>query len=388
MKTLRYLPTILVKRLVNTSFSLISLFFKVNEKKVTFASYRDVELKGNLAFIYQEINAKFPDYEVHFLFKRLSSTKMGKFSYLLHMLKASYHLATSKLFIIDDFYFPVYAIKPRKGTDIVQLWHAAGAFKKFGLSTIDKSFGPSTEYLKHLKIHSNYSKVYVSSKEVVPFYAEAFDMPSKNIYPLGIPRSDYFFMEELHRQLKARFYKMYPDLLGRKLLLYAPTFRGKSHYQNQFQFPLDFHEMARDLGSEYALIVHLHPYMKGELHAGGELDQFVYHIQGNYTIEELLVLSDILVTDYSSVIFDYSLLCRPIAFIADDLEEYKAERDFYYPFESFIPGPFFSESVSLTEWIKKGEFDLNIVMNFRSKFFDFHDGRASQRIVEHLMNNR
>jgi CDP-glycerol glycerophosphotransferase (TagB/SpsB family) len=387
MKTLRYLPTILVKWLVNTSFSLISLFFKVKEKKVTFASYRDVELKGNLAFIYRELNAKYPDYDIHFLFKKLNSSKIGKLNYLLHMLKASYHLATSRYFIIDDFYFPVYAIKPRKGTDIIQLWHAAGAFKKFGLSTIDKPFGPSTDYLKHLKIHSNYSKAYVSSKEVVPYYAEAFDLPSENIYSLGIPRTDYFFMEDLHSQLKGRFYKTYPDLAKKKLILYAPTFRGKSHYQDQYELPLDFRKMKQILNDEYALIVHLHPYMKGNLPDERELEKFVYHIQGNYTIEELLVMSDLLITDYSSVIFDYSLLCRPVAFIADDLEEYKAERDFYFPFESFIPGPFFTESESLSQWINKADFDMQAVVSFRNRFFDYHDGQSSKRIVEHFMNS-
>lgn len=387
MKTLRYLPTILVKWLVNTSFSLISLFFKVEEKKVTFASYRDVELKGNLAFIYREINAKYPDYDIHFLFKKLNSTKLGKLNYLLHMLKASYHLATSRYFIIDDFYFPVYAIKPRKGTDIIQLWHAAGAFKKFGLSTIDKPFGPSTDYLKHLKIHSNYTKVYVSSGDVVPYYAEAFDMPGENIFPLGIPRTDYFFMESLHGQLMERFYNSYPELAEKKLILYAPTFRGKSHYQEQFQLPLDLRKMTQVLSEEYALIVHLHPYMKGNLPDGKEFEGFVYHIQDGYTIEELLVLSDLLVTDYSSVIFDYSLLCRPIAFIADDLEEYKSERDFYFPFESFIPGPFFTESESLSDWVKKEDYNLQTVVDFRNRFFDYHDGQSSRRIVEHFMNS-
>ncbi|WP_043929973.1 CDP-glycerol glycerophosphotransferase family protein [Bacillus sp. EB01] len=385
MRSLRYLPTILVKWLVRLSFLLFSALFKIKEKKVTFASYRDTELKGNLACIHQEFRDKYPEYEAAFLFKKLSTTKLGKASYLLHMMKASYHLATSRFFIIDDYYFPVYAIKPRSGTDIVQLWHAAGAFKKFGLSTIDKSFGPSATYLKHLKIHSNYTKVYVSSAEVVPHYAEAFDMTEKNIFPLGIPRTDYFFKDNIHKELTSRFFERYPSLMGKKLMLYAPTFRGKSHYQGHFKLPLDFSEMQEELGDGYALIVHLHPYMRGNVETQGKLEGFVCHIQGEFTIEELLVLSDILITDYSSVIFDYSLLCRPIAFIADDLEDYKAERDFYYEFESFIPGPFYTATKPLSQWIKAGEFDLEKVIRFRDRFFDYHDGKSSSRIVRHLI---
>lgn len=373
--------------MVHLAFSLCKMFFSVNSKKVTFASYREEELTGNLAFIYEEFKSQGPDFSYSFLFKKLNTTKFGKFDYFLHMLKASYHLATSRFFIIDDYYFPVYAVRPRKGTDIVQLWHAAGAFKKFGLSTVNKSFGPSADYLKHIKVHSNYSKAFVSSTEVVPFYAEAFDMPKERIVPLGVPRTDYFFDTVAHQQLRESFYKKYPKLKGKKLILYAPTFRGKSHYQDGFDLPLDIKTMNDTLGAEYALLIHLHPYMQGDVEIPEGAHEFACHIHNSFDIQELLVLSDLLLTDYSSVIFDYSLLCRPIAFIATDLEEYKQERDFYFPFESFIPGPFFTKTVELAGWIREGQFDDERVIAFRNRFFDFHDGRSSYRIVKHLIGN-
>lgn len=384
MKNIKLWPTILIVFFIRFTFFLFRIF-PVNSHKVTFASYRSENLSGNLLYIFNEIHNYYPQYKVHFLFKKLNSSLIGKMNYVLHMIKSCYELATSKYFIIDDFYFPVYCIKPKKETEIIQLWHAAGAFKKFGYSTIGKSFGPSEEYLKVVKVHSNYSKVYVSSTEIVPHYAEAFHMSSKQVLPLGVPRTDYFYDDAAIMKSKDRFYQAYPQLKGKKILLYAPTFRGKSHYQTRFDFPLDFALMKEKLGNEYALLIHLHPYMMSDVDIQPSEKDFVYLTAGLFDIQELLAISDVLISDYSSVIFDFSLLGKPIAFIANDLEDYMKERDFYYEFKSFIPGPFFSNCKQLIDWIVAGEFDLDKVVAFRNRFFDITDGKASQRIVRDLL---
>jgi teichoic acid ribitol-phosphate primase len=385
MRKIKLIPTILVKSLIRFVYSLFCVLFKVDSYKVTFASYRSEKISGNLYYIWKELEQAYPNYKCNFIFKKFNGTLMGKVSYIFHMLKVSYDLATSKYIIIDDYYFPVYVIKPRKGTEIIQLWHASGALKKFGLSTVGKSFGPSNEYLKHIKVHSNYSKVYVSASEVVPYYAEAFGMPAENIYPLGIPRTDYFFSTAEKESLTERFYDSYPNLVNKKLILYAPTYRGKSHYQDEFHCPIDLALMKKSLGSEYAFLIHLHPYMKANIKIEESNKDFVFSMNGGFNIQELLAMTDVLITDYSTVFFDFSLLCRPIAFFANDLEEYIRERDFYYDFTNLIPGPFFNKTNQLVNWIKEEGFDLNKVADFRDRFFDYKEGRTSERIVKHFI---
>ncbi|MDN4526087.1 CDP-glycerol glycerophosphotransferase family protein [Fictibacillus fluitans] len=386
MSFLKLLPTIAVKQFIRVIFFLCSILFPLKMNKVTFASYRADKLTGNLAYVYKEIKrTRKQQYDTFFLLKKFDSSFAGKLDYVLHMIKASYHLATSKYFFIDDYYFPVYCIKPRKGSEIIQLWHAAGAFKKFGYSTIDNSFGPSRNYLEHVKIHSNYTKVAVSSSEVIPFYAEAFDMEEEKIKPWGIPRTDYFFMKDKHAKVLGLFYQKYPQLKNKKLLLYAPTFRGKSHYQDQFECPIQFEALQKMLGDEYALLVHLHPYIKTPVTIEPSVDQFVFEIKQDFTINELMIISDLLITDYSSVIFEYSLLGRPIAFFATDLEEYKSERNFYYDYQSFIPGPFFNDTMRLGKWIKQGEYDYEKVKAFKDRFFDYADGNAAERLVNAIL---
>lgn len=387
MKPLNLLQTLFSKLMVRIIYDVCCLFFPVRKKKVTFASYRSRNLNGNLLYLYNEVNKQYPNYIKVCLLKKYNATKLGKISYLFHMFISSYHLATSSYFFIDDYYFPVYVIKPRKKTTIIQVWHGAGAFKKFGYSTIGKSFGPSIDYLKYVKIHSNYSVVIVSSSEVIPYFSEAFNISPKRIFPLGLPRTDFLLQEKKHVDIKKRLYELHPNLLGKKIILYAPTFRGKSHYQSNFQNYLDFFELKLSLGEKYALIVKLHPYIKTKLKIDEHLRDFVYQIDHQFDTEEILVISDILITDYSSIIFDYSLLGRPIAFYANDLEEYRSERGFYYDYETFIPGPIFNNTRNLAFWIKNGEFNINKIKKFSKRFFNFLDGEASKRIIDAIFQH-
>ena len=384
MKRFRIVPTLMTKYIIMLAYSFSSLFSKVNPDKVTFASYRSKDLEGNLFYLKKEINHLYPHIQCHIMVKKFNSSLPGKLAYIAHLVRASYHLATSRYFIIDDYYFPVYCVKPREGTEVIQVWHAAGAFKKFGLSTLDKGFGPSDEYLKHIKVHAHYGRVYVSSKEVIPHYAEAFGMDEARIYPLGLPRTDYFFEKGLKEQTKAKLYAKYPELAYKKLILYAPTFRGKSHYQDKFEIPIDISQMKAELGEEYALLMQLHPYMNKGVIFNTDPSGFIYQTNTDFKVEETLLIADMLITDYSSIIFDYSLLNKPIAFFVHDLESYIGERDFYYSFEAFIPGPAFRETDAMIKWLRKMDKDVSAVTHFAEKFFDYRDGESSRRIAEHL----
>lgn len=386
MKSFNFIGTMLTKICIQAVYYISVLLFPVKENKITFASYRSEQLRGNLLFVYKELRKSPERYRYTFLFKKYDHSFIGKADYGFHLLKASYHLATSRYFLIDDYYFPIYVIKPRKQTEIVQLWHAAGSFKKFGYSTIGKTFGSSREYLKHVKIHSNYSKAIVSSNEVIPHYAEAFNMSEDRILPLGIPRTDYFFQTAKHREVRKRFYKKYPELEGKKCILYAPTFRGKSHQKGDFQCPIDIQLLKKEIGEEFALLIHLHPYISKGMRMDKQDQDFAYLIKRSFSIEELMILSDLLITDYSSVIFDYSLLNRPMVFFADDLEEYLDERDFYHDYKAFTPGPIFQDTFSMAQWLKKGEYNLNEIELFRNRFFENADGKSSERVVQHLFH--
>ncbi len=98
-----------------------------------------------------------------------------------------------------------------------------------------------------------------------------------------------------------------------------------------------------------------------------------------------MLVSDLLVTDYSSAIFEFSLLGRPMAFFAPDLDAYERERGFYFDYRSGVPGPVFTETDALARWIREGPVDLERIRRFRDASFEIADGQASRRFVDEVV---
>lgn len=385
MPLIKLWPTKVIKLVISIIYQLLCKVCKVKSQKITFASYRATRLEDNLKYTYEELQKSGSDLQYYFLFKKYRSTIAGKWEYILHMIKACYHLATSRYFIIDDYYLPVYLIKPREETEIIQLWHAAGAFKKFGYSITGKPGGPSTSYLNVVPVHGNYSKVIVSGRYVIPFFSEAFNMASSQIYPLGLPRTDLLFDQEAHVLIKKQFYHKYPQMKDKKKILYAPTFRGKSHYQEAYHCPINLERLMKEIGEDYSLIIHLHPYMNNNIIVSDQFKSDILTKTEDFSINELMIISDLLITDYSSVIFEYSLLKKPMLFYCYDLEDYMEERDFYLNYEADLPGPLAKTTDEIIHWVVHSEKNIDDVERFSRRFFDEQDGRASRRVASLLL---
>lgn len=352
------------------------------KKRIVFATYRKDTMNGNYKYIYSEIQESQIDYKCVFLFQKYQGGLSGTVKYFLHMMRATFYLATSEFFLIDDFYFPVYVVNNlRKGTEVVQVWHACGAFKKFGFSILDKNYGADNNYVKYIPIHSNYTHVLVSSDEVRKYYAEAFNMKEENIDPIGIPRTDIFFNEGLQKIAKEKVYSRYPKLRGKKLVLYAPTFRGTSQSDAKMSINFDVSRLVNALPEDYILGFKMHPFVKD---TGNVDNDRVINLSDYEAINDILVITDMLITDYSSIVFEYSLLERPMIFYADDLDTYIDERDFYYDYESFVPGPIVKNTDELLQVLEK-DCDYEKIREFKNKFFDYTDGKASKRFVDRII---
>lgn len=378
MKTLERL---VIKYLIRVIYILSSIM--PIKKRVVFATYRTLELEDNFKYIYNEIKKQNLDYECKCLFKKVDPGLIGKVKYLFHMMRATYYMATSEFFLIDDYYFPVYTVKPRKGTEIVQVWHACGAFKKFGYSTLDKNYGANNDYIRYIPIHTNYSHVLVSSKEVAKYYAEAFNMSEEQIDPIGVPRTDLFFDEEKQNKNKLKLYNRYPKLKNKKLILYAPTFRGTSQSNAQLDITFDLEKLLDNIPKNHILGLKMHPFVKTRID-DSKYDNLI-DLSDYDNINDILLISEMLITDYSSVVFEYSLLERPIIFYSPDRDLYKEERDFYYDYEEFVPGPIISTTEGLISEINNDKFDINKIIDFKEKFFDHLDGNSSKRFVDMII---
>lgn len=350
----------------------------INEKKVLFASDSRTEMSGNFQFVYEEMLKRNLDLEYNFLLK----SGVGEKKTLKEIRKLAYHLATAKFIILDDFYPMVYPLKIRKKTELIQLWHAVGAFKTFGFSRIGRPGGPSPKS----KNHRNYTKAIVSSKHVAKYYAEGFGIDEEKVVATGIPRTDVFFDEQYKQEVKQRLFEEFPFLRNKKVITFAPTFRGNGQQSAHYPMEvLDLEKLYNELKDEYVFLFKIHPFVKNDFNIPYQYKDFFYDFSLYREINDLLFVTDLLITDYSSVCFEFALLKKPMIFFAFDVEEYVQTRDFYFEYTSFIPGPLARSTDEIINTIKQGNYKMEKIKPFIEYFFDDHDGKSSERVVEELI---
>lgn len=354
--------------------------------RVVLATAHSPRLAGNLAAIADDLAARHPEIPVVTIAHRPATGVRGRVAAAWQAVVAAYHLGTARVFIVDDYFFPIYVVRPREGTTIIQTWHACGAFKKVGYSLLDKSFGADEALASRVRIHSNYDVCLVASGAAAPHYAEAFRQPlDRFMSRLGIPRTDVFFGEARLERTRDAVRDRYGLHDGRRVILYAPTFRGDSVTDARATDDLDLGVLRATLGDDHVLLVRLHPFIRSRTVIGPDLAGFAIDVSDHPDINELMLVSDVLVTDYSSAIFEYALLSRPMVFFAPDYEAYEAERGFYFDYRTGVPGPIFETSEALAAYLRAGVFDLARVERFREESFDIADGRSTARVSDELI---
>lgn len=350
-------------------------------QKVVFIEANLPKLSNSLRFLYQELeNAGTYEIHVHYLREAF----VGKGAYIRNVMNCLRDAGDAAYIILCEGSRPISCIRPRQEVRIIQLWHGCGAFKKFGFSTTQSLFGGSqNEYLKY-SYYRNFDCVTISSPQVAWAYEEAMNLEqgSPILQPIGISRTDIFFKEEFINDAFSHLYKRLPMAEGKKVILYAPTFRG-SVGNAKTPDALDIGAMARALSDEYVLLIKHHPVVKirpeiSKEHKGS----FAVDVSDIFDIDELLCVSDLCISDYSSLVFEYSLFERPILFFAYDLEDYIDWRGFYYDYEELTPGPVVRTTEEIITCIQNQEeyFESEKIRAFKQKFMSACDGNATARI--------
>ncbi|WP_312097382.1 CDP-glycerol glycerophosphotransferase family protein [Niallia sp.] len=349
-------------------------------RKIIFASDSRSEMSGNFQFVYDELLRRNLNYDYHLLLKKGVDEKKN----YREIFSLAYHLATAKFIILDDFYPMIYPLTIRKNAELIQLWHAVGAFKTFGFSRLGRPGGPSPKS----KNHRNYTKAIVSSHNVAKHYAEGFGIDLENVIPTGIPRTDVFFDKAYQEEVRNNLYEEFPFLRGKKVITFAPTFRGNGQMSAHYPMEvLNLEKLYNELKDEYVFLFKIHPFVKNEFSIPYQFSDFFYDFSSYREINDLLFITDILITDYSSVCFEYALLNKPMIFFAYDVEEYVRTRDFYYDYHSFIPGPLAKTTERMIDIIQKEDFKMEKIEPFVKYFFDDLDGKATERVVDQLIIN-
>ena len=352
--------------------------FRLKENRITFISNRRNSISGNYESIYTEL-IKDKNIDI----KTVLDTKES----FISCFKYGYYLASSKVILIDDYIRSVYEIKKRGDNYLIQVWHACGAFKAFGFSRLSKEGC----WPQDSRSHRTYDYCLVSSKHIAKHYAEAFGMNVDRVIATGVPRTDIFFDEAYKREIRAKIFSAYPMLKDKKVILFAPTFRGSSKKEGNYpHYRFDYKKIFERFGDEYRIIIKHHPHVNNKLVIEDEYKDRVIDLSKNEELNELLFVTDILITDYSSVIFEAALLDIPMLFFAFDLDEYISSRGFYCEYISFIPGKLVENMDEILAALLVGDFEADKIIEFKQDFFDDLDGKSGKRaseFIKRLMKN-
>lgn len=353
----------------------------LQRRKVIFLEIRGKTLGNSMREVYRRISAD-PSYDVrcHFLMEgtgpRSENVRNTK-AFLKDM-------ATAEYVFLSEANNAFACFEKRPETKVIQLWHGCGAFKRFGLSTADLKFGSSRAQQQKYPLYRNLDLVTVSSPEVIWAYKEAMGVDDGIIKATGISRTDVFFDSGFVGDAVRKVREAVPAAEGRKVILYAPTFRGDvTHAKAPDR--LDIRCLMDRLGDRYVLLIKHHPFIKESPGIPAECSSFAYDITEKLEIDDLLCAADICISDYSSLVFEYALFRRPMIFFAYDLELYNDWRGFYYDYEELTPGPVVDTTERVAECIEQIEagFDSAAVERFADKFMSSCDGHATDRILEY-----
>ncbi|EJD8494707.1 CDP-glycerol glycerophosphotransferase family protein [Staphylococcus pseudintermedius] len=375
------------KNMYNIRAFLFILIFKTTKlfrvKKgnmVLFTSDSRGDLSGNFKFIHDEmINRRLDSkYDINIMLKPNISARRN----FIDKFKFPYLLAKSDYIFVDDFHPLLYKVSFRKNQEIIQLWHAVGAFKTVGFSRVGKIGGPMLDS----RNHRNYTKAYVSSASDIPFYAEAYGIKEENVYPLGVPRTDIFFNENYEKSIIEQIELKLPIIKGKKVILFAPTFRGNGHRSAHYPFfKIDFARLAKYCFENNAIVLFkMHPFVENKIKIPKKYENYFKDISNYREVNDILFITDILISDYSSLIYEFAVFKRPMLFYAFDLEDYVSSRDFYEPYEEFVPGKIVKTFNELMNSLYNNSFHQEKVPEFLDKHFNYQDGKSSERIVRHI----
>ena len=346
------------KLILNVALTLVDLLtFWIRPKKnrITFVSMTQDHFADDFLLLKQGLEA---DYDIHANLIVFQKNLWGKFKYFLNCLKQMIDAKRSAMVILNDNNYVLSHKKPDT-CQVLQVWHACGAIKKFG-NEVDREYPIA-----------NYDAVLCSAPAWQEIYARSFGVRPQQVLVTGMPRCDRL-IQGVDTQA---FYEKYPQCKGKKLCLYAPTFRGNLlHGLKRDSF--DIKQVQSQL-DDWILLYKFHPLLETE-----DIEDCLainVHHEDLYT---LMQVSDCLVSDYSSLILDYSLLKKPIIGYMDDLREYQRSIGLNIDPDEY-PGPLCDREEQLVSLIQNsGTLDLAPVHAFRKKYMVYEDGKNTQRVIE------
>lgn len=365
----------IVLTIILALFYPFTFLFRVHQNRITFISLEHDNLSKDFKILHDELNAK-QEYEIKPLLFKFQPTFLGQLQYGLACIQQLFVLQSSKLVIIDYNNFVISKFPHRKEVKVLEIWHATAALKNFG-NCVQRDY--------EIK---NYDYAIANSDFYKGVYAQAFNLPEENVLVTGIPNNDKIFDNHFVQDTKVRLLEKYPVLANKKVITYAPTFRGRiSTYFKEAK--IDLARVHQALGEDYVIIYKAHPLISGSAY---ENNPHVLFIEEE-PISSIFCVTDVLITDYSAIAVDWMVFDKPIIAYVPDFKSYSKKPGLTIDYLQEFPGAVTFNEGELIQALQAT--DSTSYQKERALFFkktyNYCDGKATERVlkvIENLMTEK
>lgn len=371
---------ILYKIIPKLYYKLCLLFTRKKGNTILFMSETRDNLEGNLKALSDRMVERGldKDYKLTYSFNKLLNGSLSP-KYFLKTIKK---IAKADYIFIDD-YAPTFGVIKLKKTKLIQVWHAGVGFKSVGYSRFGKEGSPHPL----ISAHRNYDYATVASDNLISTYQEVFGLTRKHFLVPGMLRLDGYLDENRISDTKKSLYEKYQSIKDKKVILFAPTYRGMGQREAYYDYDkIDFDELYKLCKKEnYVVLFKIHPFVDEKVPIKEEYKDLFIDVKDYKDINELFYITDILITDYSSAIYEFSLFEKPIIFFDYDKDKYQVIRGVHNDLNS-SPGDVCTSFDEVLKLLKNKNFDIDKVKKYKEKNILIQDELACDKLIKMIFN--
>lgn len=372
---------IVVKRMIQWLYLLISMLRRKDGKHILLMSETRVPIGGNLKALDDRLKERGLDQEYHISYSFSKTLQQSKWKTLFTWSRLLWLISKADFIFVDD-YVPIFkTITPRKETTLVQLWHAGVGFKSVGYSRFGKSGSPHPTD----SCHRRYDYALCGAEGLIHVYEEVFGIQEEQFLPFGLPRLDGYMDEDKMQAYKDNFYQEHPQWKNKKIVMFAPTYRGAT--QDKAYYPFDkinMDELYETLQDEYIFMFKMHPFIQQKVEIPPQYQDKIVDFSQGYDINELFYVTEVLITDFSSNLYEFALHRKPMIFYAFDKDYYQLTRGVHRTLDD-APGNVCESFDEVLTILKEHTFDLDKLDTFIKESFPSQSGNASDRLIDEVI---
>lgn len=352
-------------------------FKRTKNGSVVFLSRQENELSIDFRLLREELLKRERNLNIQAVCSRITGDeKGGAFRFAKDMLKSMSLLASAEVAVLDAYWPAVSLLSHKRSLTVIQMWHAMGKIKKSGYQTLGKESGRDESLAKLMKMHEGYDYIIAGGKAWNRFYCESFSVTEDRLLNYGLPRTDYIL--ETAETNRKRFFSNYPELTGKKIIIYAPTFRRG--------IELTWQELVYGLSDIENATVLVMPHPNQNIALTEDMSGKGIYMPNEFKTVEVLAAADYLITDYSAVAVEAALLNIKTLYFVPDFEEYTEKNGMNINLFDEMPGLVFRDASLICETVASDTYPEDKLENYRKKFLPEELGCSTEKIASLILS--